>query len=77
MHQPSQEEVSTEVIAAEATPKSANELCFSHAHPIFKEEALFDHSIGFMHQYAKKEDEFKISAYLNDASPANKHQKDL
>jgi hypothetical protein len=75
---PSQEEGSMEVIAAEATRKSANELCFSHAHPIFKEEALFDHSIEFMHhQYAKKEDEFKISAYLNDASPANKQQKDL
>jgi hypothetical protein len=45
--------------------------------PSLKRRPLFDHSIGFMHQYAKKEDEFKISAYLNDASPANKHQKDL
>jgi hypothetical protein len=28
-------------------------------------------------QYAKKEDEFKISAHLNVASPANQHQKIL
>jgi hypothetical protein len=77
---PSPEEVPLEVVAAEATRKSANDglHLFQRCPPHLSGEALFDHSIGFMHrQYAKKEDQFKISAHLNVASPANQHQKDL
>lgn len=77
---PSPEALPTEVVAAEETRKSANDgLTMFQRYPShLKGEELFDHSIGFMHrQYAKKEDDFKISAHLNVASPANQHQKDL